>query len=270
MDERTASRTFSKLQDLATKAKDVPLQLQLARRSRLFLEPGLARTWLEQGLQQAGESSLELEEALLHNNLAVVFYELGLLGVAEFHARACLEMLEAYGPWGTAVPLNNLALVAVAHGEWDRAGELLERAGSAAGEVETDLWVRCNQAMVRATQGAPGVAADHLRHLAVEAGRSAPLQVRQAILFNLAQVLLEAGQAGEALAVATVPPPCLPGDEGLARAALASLRLRAVRQGRAGRPEKGLLRQSRLLVLSAKPQAWTYRSLWAPGYLLFL
>ncbi|HYG62379.1 MAG TPA: ATP-binding protein [Thermoanaerobaculia bacterium] len=270
MDERTASRIFSKLQDLATKAKDVPLQLQLARRSRLFLEPGLARVNLEQALKQAGEAGLELEEALCHNNLAVAFYELGLLGVAEYHARACLEVLEPYGPWGTAVPLNNLGLVAAARGEWDRAGELLDRAGDAAGEVETDLWVRCNQAMVRATQGAPGVAADHLRHLAVEAGRSAPLPVRQAILFNLARALLESGEAAEALAAATVPPPWLPGDEDLARDALASLRLKAVRQSRAGRPEKGLLRQSRLLDLSTKPQAWIYRTLWARGDLLFL
>ncbi|HYG64876.1 MAG TPA: AAA family ATPase [Thermoanaerobaculia bacterium] len=267
MNPREARRRFSKARELARKAKDVPLQIFLARRSRLFLAPGVARLCLEQGLKQASESCLELEEALCHNNLAVVFSELALLGVAEFHARACVEILEAYGPWGLAVPLSNLALVAIARGDWDRGEALLERALAIAGDAGTNVMVRCNQAMVRATLGAPDLAVRDLRRLVPEAGQDVVLR---AILFNLARALLEAGQVAEALAAATVPP-WLPGDEDLARAALASLRLQAFRQsGAKGRPEKGLLRQDRLLALSAKPQAWMYRSLWAPGYLLFL
>jgi hypothetical protein len=271
MNTREARRSFSKARDLAAKAKDVPLQIFLVRQSRLFLEPGLARLWLEQGLKQASESGLDLEEALCHNNLAVVFSELGLLGVAEFHAYACVEILETYSPWGTAVPLNNLALLAAARGEGERAAGLLKQAGERAGGAGTALMVRCNQAMVSALLGSPGEAVHDLRRLAAEAGLSRPAAARQAILFNLARALLEAGQAAEALAAATVPPPCLPGDEDLAQAALAGLQLEVFRRcGGGGRPEKGLLRQSRLLVLSAKPQAWMYRSLWAPGALLFL
>lgn len=272
-DEVGARKTYPRAMDLARRARDLPLQLHLLRLCRLFLEPDTARRHLEHAVEMAREDGLELEEALCLNNLGTVCAELGLLTEASDHFRACLEILELHGRWGIAVPLSNLAFLAVARGDLERAEALLGQASEAAWEPGISLSVRTNGAAVRAMLGEVEEAVRELRQLAAEADRAGDPSIRPAILFNLARALLEAGRPEEALQEATVPPPWLANDEDLALACLARLRLQAqqrlAKQGQRGAPEPGLHRQARVLERTTKVQAWIYRSLWARGDVQF-
>lgn len=263
-----ARKAQGRAMDAARRAGDLALQLHLLRLCRRYLEADTALRHLENAVALARQQGRELDEALCLNNLGTVCAELGRLAEARDHWTSGLEILSASGPWGTALPLANLAFLAFAHGDVEAAGELLEQARAVAWEPAVALPVRCQQAVVRAVQGEPEEAVRELRALAAEAERLGERESRARILFNLARALLEAGRPEEALPAALLPPPWLGSDRDLAESSLARLRLEASARLHL-RPEAGLQRQARVLERNTKIQAWLYRLPWARGDVQF-
>lgn len=269
-DEGRARRNFFRAVQLSSREKDSHpyLHSSVLRQARLFLEPEVARRHTERAVELCEGESMYLTLAFALNNLGVILLELGRLTEAERNLWESSKMLEKRGGWGMAVPINNLALLALYRRDEESAAAYFERAAIVAEDYERFLAIRCNWARLTA-QDNPAKAAKDLRGL-LDSKTSLGQDLQSAIKFNLGRALLEAGFPEEALQAAKASPPWLGQDRDLATGAWAKLRLRAYGQlGITRVVEANLLRRAKVLDETPKSHSWIYSDLWAPGEMLF-
>jgi tetratricopeptide (TPR) repeat protein len=261
-DEVGARQAFPRASDLARKERDLRLQAALLGISRLYLNPDTAEPCIRAGLSIAEREGFREEEARGLNNLGLALMELRRLSEARDSLVSSAGLSSFLSPAENAVPLVNLACLALTAEALDEAENLLARARKKTAQTPAlSVYVRVTEVILRARQGLLPGSLPELRDVA-EAAASAgdPVLLRSAG-FTFARAFLLLGAPEEALHVALVPP-WMGNGERYARASYSKLVIEIFRtMGREAH------HGDRVLERTTAVEAWLYRLDWIPPFL---
>lgn len=247
---------------IAKQASDSRTLVRLMRLSCIFWQPEKVIETIERALVVAKRLHLSHEIALCENNLGSAYWAIADLERARTHFTQSDRRLEALGGYRRDTPLNNLGILHIVTGDFDRARGFLEMALHKSCDPHSALFIQSNLGVLEAISGDLAASEARLRSAVVIADASGDVFFQDCLRHNLANLLLELGQPGEALDVAQG---CSlhhsHGDELLVAGKRARLLVRAFEAMGLDVPDE-LRIQSAVLDRTTKPQAWLYRSPW--------
>ncbi len=184
-------------------ARDNTATVRLMRLTCVFWQPEKVAEALEKSIALARRQGLHYEEALCHNNLGSAWFAMHDLDRAQHHYQRSYDGLSALGGFRCDTPLNNLGLVALVASRPDEADRLLQTAAARCLDEHSALFIRSNQAVLKARQGKMSTAIEELRKAVSVADLSGDLFYQDCLRHNLARALQMDGNNEEAYQIAT-------------------------------------------------------------------